>query len=143
MKSIKGLVFAFVCLSLVVTVGCKKKLTTYTEITYDEFKQMIENKESFPLFVGSSQCSHCDDYKITLNEFIKDYQVKVYYIDIVKMEKEQYNEFLTYVNFGGSTPTTVFITDGVEKTVYNRIVGALSYSKIESKFENAGYIKVK
>ena len=59
------------------------------------------------------------------------------------MEKGQYNEFVTYVNFGGSTPTTVFITDGVEKTTYNRIVGALSYSKIESKFEKAGYIKVK
>lgn len=143
MKNIKYLLQVCLVLCLIITVGCKKKVTTYIEITYDEFKQMIENKESFPLFVGSNQCSHCDDYKITLNEFIKDYHVKVYYIDIAKMEKEQYNEFVTYVNFGGSTPTTVFITDGVEKTTYNRIVGALSYSKIESKFEKAGYIKVK
>lgn len=141
MKNIKYLLSICLILGLFCITGCKKK--TYIEIKYDEFKQKIENKESFPLFIGSSQCSHCDDYKVTLNELIKEYGVKIYYIDIAKMEKEDYYEFLTYVNFGGSTPTTVFIKDGVEETVYNRINGALSYSKVEKKFEKAGYIKVK
>lgn len=52
MKNIKYLLQVCLVLCLIITVGCKKKVTTYTEITYDEFKQMIENKESFPLFVG-------------------------------------------------------------------------------------------
>lgn len=122
--------------------GCGKKITTYEEISYNEFKEKIKDKDSFALFVGSTECSHCDNYKVTLNEFVSDYQVKVYYIDIIKMEQDELKEFMSVVNFK-STPTTVFITDGEEKTVYNRIVGALPYSKIEAKFEKAGYIKVK
>lgn len=132
-----------VALSTILMVsGCNKKITTYEEINYSDFKNKIENKESFVLFVGSSTCSACDKYKVTLDKFIKDYQVQIYYIDISKMNSDQMSEFMTVINFS-STPTTVFITDGVEKTVYNRIVGALSYSKIVSKFEKAGYIKVK
>ena len=122
------------------TMACSKKLTTYTEISYSDFNKKIENKESFALFVGSSNCSHCDDYKITLNKLISEHQIEVYYIDVAKMTNDEINEFKTVINFSG-TPTTVFITDGVEKTVYNRIVGALSYSKVEDKFEKAGYIK--
>lgn len=122
--------------------ACGKKLTTYEEISYDDFKSKIKNKESFVLFVGSSTCTACDKYKITLNEFIEDYQIQIYYIDISKINNDAMSEFMTVINFS-STPTTVFITDGIEKTVYNRIVGALPYSKIVSKFEKAGYIKVK
>lgn len=129
-----------VCLCIT---GCGSKKTTYTELSYADFMKKIENKESFPLVVGSSQCSHCADFKITMEKFIKDYQVTVYYVDILKLSEEEYNKFVTIVNFGGSTPTTVFITDGEEKTVYNRIVGALSYSKVVSKYTSAGYIKEK
>lgn len=123
--------------------GCGKKITTYEEIKFDEFMEMINNKETFPLFVGSHECSHCDDFKKTINNVIEDYQIKIYYIDIANMTNEEYNKFLTIVNFGGSTPTTVFITDGKEETVYNRIVGALSYSKVVEKLKKVGYIKVK
>lgn len=143
MKKIKYLISICLVLCLMLVTGCKKERPAYIEITYDEFKQKIENKESFPLFVGSSECSHCDDYKITLGELTKNYDIDIYYLDVAKMDKDSYYEFLTYVNFGGSTPTTVFITNGVEETVYNRINGALSYSKVEKKFEKAGYIKVK
>ena len=136
----KFFVFGLIIMFLITVSGCSKQ--SYVEITYDEFKEKIENKDSFALFVGSNQCSHCDDYKITLKKFIKDYQVTVYYIDVAKMQTSELNEFKTVINFS-ATPTTVFITDGAEKTVYNRIVGALSYSKIEAKFKQAGYIKVK
>lgn len=135
-------VFGLIIMMMFMVTACKKKITTYEEITYSQFQEKIKNKESFILFVGSSTCSACDRYKVTLNEIIEDYQVKIYYIDISKFDVTQQSEFLTVINFN-STPTTVFITDGEEKTVYNRIVGALSYSKIEAKLEKAGYIKVK
>lgn len=135
-------VFSLIVIMIFITTACKKKLTTYEEITYTQFQEKIKDKESFILFVGSSTCGACDKYKVTLNKIIKDYQVKVYYVDISKFDITEQREFLTVINFS-STPTTVFITDGEEKTVYNRIVGALSYSKIEAKLEKAGYIKVK
>lgn len=121
--------------------GCGKKLTTYDQLSYNDFMKKIENKDSFALVVGSHECSHCTGFKVTMEKFIKDYQVKVYYIDILTLSEDEYNEFVTHVNFGGGTPTTVFITDGVEKTVYNRIVGELSYDKVVAKYKNAGYIK--
>lgn len=132
--------FSMLFISMFLTMACSKKLTTYIEISYSEFNKKIENKESFSLFVGSSNCSHCDDYKITLNKLIKNHQIEVYYIDVAKLTNDELNKFKTVINFNG-TPTTVFITEGSEKTVYNRIVGALSYSKVEDKFEKAGYIK--
>lgn len=136
MKKILLVLIGIICL----TACSNKKIKSYTEITYDEFKQKIENKETFPLFVGSHECSHCDDYKITLNKFIYDYQVEVFYIDIANMKKEELNEFLTVVNFS-STPTTAFIIDGKEKNVYNRIIGALPYSKVLAKFQKMGYVQ--
>lgn len=137
----KKIIICFIALITLCLTGCGKKLTTYHELSYDDFMKKIENKESFPLVVGSSQCSHCADFKITMEKFIKDYQIEVYYIDVLSLTTEQYNEFVSYVNFGGSTPTTVFITDGEEKTIYNRIVGALSYSKVVAKYKSTGYIK--
>lgn len=124
------------------TAACKKKLTTYEEITYAQFQEKTKNKESFILFIGSNKCTACDSYKVTLNKIIKDYQVKVYYIDIAKFDINEQSEFLSTIHFS-VTPTTVFITDGEEKTVYNRIIGATPYSKIEKAFEKTGYIKVK
>ena len=127
--------------TLLILTGCGSKKSTYVELSYSDFLKKIENKETFPLVVGSSECSHCADFKITMEKFIEEYQVTVYYINILNLSTEEYNEFITYVNFGGSTPTTVFINDGEEKTIYNRIVGALSYSKVVSKYTDAGYIK--
>ena len=142
MKKI-GLIFFCLMLFLCVTTGCNKKISSYKEINYNEFIEKINNKETFPLFVGSHECSHCDDFKKTVNRIVEDYQINIYYIDIANMTKEEYNKFLTIVNFGGSTPTTVFITEGEEKTVYNRIVGAVSYSKVIEKLKKTGYIKEK
>lgn len=45
---------------LLLICGCSKK--TYTEISYDEFKQKIDNKESFILFIGAESCAHCATY---------------------------------------------------------------------------------
>jgi len=142
MKKISLMILFFI-FGLFIITGCGKKISAYKEINYNEFKEMINNKESFPLFVGSHECSHCDDFKKTVNRIVENYQIDIYYIDVANMTTEEYNKFLTIVNFGGSTPTTVFITAGEEKTVYNRIVGAVSYNKAVEKLIKTGYIKEK
>lgn len=139
---LKKIMLLMICAICCLTACSSKKITTYEEINYEEFKQKIENKESFALFVGSHDCTHCDDYKVTLNRLVSEYQIVVYYIDIANMKTDEYSEFKTKINFS-STPTTVFIKDGAEETVYNRIVGALPYSKVVKKFTKAGYIKEK
>ncbi len=133
--SLVCIIMVFVC-----TTGCDSKYKTYEEISYKQLLEKLDKKESFALFIGSSECSHCADYKVTLEKFIENYQVKVYYLNVINLSSDEYNHFVSLINFGGSTPTTVFITDGEEKTIYNRIVGAVEYSKIISKFKAAGYI---
>ena len=111
------------------------------EIDYDAYKEMINNKESFILFIGSDECSHCADYEITLNRVIKKYNVEVNYLNLLDMSDEQLNEFKSQISFTG-TPTTIFIKNGEEDSHYNRIVGAVDYDEVVKKFEDNGYIEV-
>lgn len=117
--------------------GCNTN--KYKEINYDEYIEMVNNKEDFILFIGSADCSHCDTFKDTLNLVLKDYKVTVNYIDISKLSEQQSKTFDAKISYKG-TPTTVFIEDGKEKSVYNRISGAKSYNYIVEKFKINDYI---
>lgn len=120
--------------------GCSGKLTTYSELSYEKLNDMIEAKEDFILYIGSSECSHCSSYSIALNKVIEKYQVKVYYINIIKLSDEEIKELKKKFNYSG-TPTTVFVVDGEEKSIYNRINGNQPYDKIVESFKKNNYIK--
>ncbi|MDD3392869.1 MAG: thioredoxin family protein [Bacilli bacterium] len=120
--------------------GCSNKLTTYEEITLDDYKQMIENKETFIFYIGSHNCSHCKLYSVKINDVIEEYQVKVYYLDIADMSDDELSDFQSLVTYSG-TPTTIFVSEGKELTTYNRISGNQSKSVIIEKFKLNGYIE--
>ena len=51
----------FLITSLLLLTGCSKgKLS---EISYNEFKTKLDNKEEFVLVIGRASCGHCLDYK--------------------------------------------------------------------------------
>lgn len=101
---------------------------------------MFEKKQSFVLFIGSTECQHCDLYKETLNEVIKKYQIHITYIDISKLSNEEQNKLKTIVNYTG-TPTTIFIENGEETSMYDRIDGNKAIDKVIEKLKKKGYIK--
>ena len=119
--------------------GCSGN-KTYNEISYEQLNNMLDNKESFILFIGSSTCSACSTYEVTLNEVIEKYGTDVKYIDLSKLTSKEESELVSMFPITG-TPTTVFITKGEEKDTYNRIVGSVKQSKIIEKFKENGYIK--
>lgn len=133
--------FAFVIigLSLLLT-GCGNKLKTYKEVDYKALMNMFEEKQSFILFIGSTECQHCELYKETLNEVISKYQVKISYIDISKLSMEENAKLKIYVNYNG-TPTTAFIEQGEETSMYDRIDGNKPLNKVVEKLKKKGYIK--
>ncbi|MEG0026222.1 MAG: thioredoxin family protein [Bacilli bacterium] len=137
----KVLIVSVVLFSLLIS-GCFNRPTTYEEIDYEIYSDMIKNRESFILFIGSSECNHCVAYKETLKQVIKKYHVDVKYIDISKMNESQKNKFKAHITFAG-TPTTIFIKNGKEKSTYNRINGAQDYNKVIAKFADNQYIEVK
>ncbi|MBQ9181728.1 MAG: thioredoxin family protein [Bacilli bacterium] len=125
---------------LILLAGCSK-LTTYKEINYKKLTSKLDNSESFILFIGSSTCSHCDNFKKTINSVIKDYQVEVYYIDISKLSDNEKNLISSKIQFK-YTPTTIFIEKGVASSdVTKRIVGEASYDKVVKKLKANGYIE--
>lgn len=118
--------------------GCGKR-TTYDEISYNEFKKLVENKESFPLVIGSSTCSACSMFRPTMEAFIKKYNIDVKYIDISKLSEDENGEFSSNIGFK-STPTTVFFVDGKQTSVYDRIVGSETMTSVVESYKRMGYI---
>ena len=84
----KWLCLFCVILSITFITACSK-YTTYEEVSFDTVIEMLENKQSFILFIGSSNCSHCATYEPKLNSVIKEYQVKVYFIDVNKLSETE------------------------------------------------------
>lgn len=113
---------------------------TYKEITYEDFKSKIENKDDFILFIGSETCSACSAYKYTVNKIVENYHLEINYIDISKLDEKELGKLKSVVNFNG-TPTTAFIKNGKESE--KRIVGNQKYSKVVEKLEDYNYIKEK
>lgn len=136
----KRLIICFIACFVLFLTGCSKKMTTYHEISYNEYIDMLDRKETFPLVIGSSTCSACSVFKVTMEGFIKKYQVEVFYIDISKLSEDDLNKLKSDVTFT-STPTTIFIENGKHTSVYFRIVGSESLSGVLSRYKKMGYIK--
>ena len=136
-RIIKFLSIIFVAIILA---GCSSNDKYIKEISLDEFKEKIANKESFALYVGNENCSHCVSYLPTLKSVLKEYNITIYHLDNSKLSDKEYAEFKTYINISG-TPTIAFITDGEEETTLNRIVGETSKEDTIERFKTNGYIK--
>ena len=78
----------FLITSLLLLTGCSKgKLS---EISYNEFKTKLDNKEEFVLVIGRASCGHCLDYKETLNKVFEKYKVTLYYVDLDSAFNKRY-----------------------------------------------------
>ena len=105
-----------------------------------EFKEKIENKESFILIITGSNCSHCEGYKPTFKQVLHENDLYAYEV----VQDTLNNEDLAYLKNISSisgTPTIVFINNGEETSTYNRIVGNVSKAKTTERLKTLGYIK--
>lgn len=136
-RFLKTVAILFVFLFLLC--GCSKE-ERIKEITFDEFKEKIANKETFAVYVGNDNCSHCISYRPILEKVLDDYNITIYHVDNSKLDNKEYAEFRTYINISG-TPTVAFITDGEEETTLNRITGEVSREATIERFKSNGYIK--
>ena len=98
------------------------------------------NKETFPLVIGSATCTACESYQVTMEAFIQKYNVKVYFIDLNELSDEDKANLRLDTNYE-STPTTLFYKDGVITQSYNRLVGAGTITDVKKLFKQNEYIK--
>lgn len=109
------------------------------EIKIDELVGKLENKEDMVLLISQTDCTHCISYKPKLEDVANKHKLYIYYIDVDLLSDDEATEFKEYISFS-STPSTVFIKDGEEKTSANRINGDASKEKIEKKLKSNGFI---
>ncbi len=133
-------IICFILLIIFGILNIKDTKSYFKEIKYDKVIEKINNKESFVLVLSQTTCSHCMSYKPTVEKVSKNYKLTIYYLETNLMSKKESEKFKKYITYSG-TPTTVFIIDGEEKTVANRLDGAVEESKLIEKLKSNGFIK--
>lgn len=142
MKKIKiiliGLIIIILLTATILILGSKSNLV---KLNYNEVIEKLKDKETFVLCISAKDCIHCQNYKPKLKKISNQYKIKIYYIDTDTIDKDNYDEFKKQLNFDGSTPVTLFIKDGEEKTTATRINGDASSRTIISKLKTNGFIE--
>jgi len=139
----RALILGGICLVILVGAIIADSLLSKSylkEIEYEQLIQKIEGKESFVVLFSQTTCAHCMDFKPKLQSVANKYKVYIYYLETDLLNDEEREKLKTYFNFSG-TPTTIFVTEGEEKTAATRINGDVSEEKIISKLKSNGYIK--
>lgn len=148
MKNKTRNILLFLIIAIIVATGIflvyKLAFTDKTEsklknISVTELENKIENKETFVLVISQTGCSHCEQYLPELDRTLKEVNKEAYVLNVTGLDKENTATLSKYVNFSG-TPTTIFFTEGIEKTTLNRIVGYASKTKIIERLKSLGYI---
>ncbi len=137
------LVIAVVCVGLfMLAKGMEDSESSeyFQELTYKELEKKLDNKDSFIFVVTKTNCQYCEMYKPTFREVAEDYKLKTYFVNTYKFSKQEYKDFHSKFNVP-TTPQTLFITDGEETTVSNRIVGNAPRWKVIDRLSSLGYIE--
>lgn len=85
------------------------------ELTYKEYKKKIDNDESFVLLVERESCSHCQVFLPKAEEFAKNNNLPMYYVDTDTFTEEEWavfektNSYLKKANGNWGTPTTLVL----------------------------------
>lgn len=123
---------------IVMLSGCGKSYMK--KISYNEYKDLITNKETFILEIMRTDCSACINFKPKIEEVAKKYKIEVKYINTDDLTDEEYKNLEIDTGITG-TPTVIFYNDGIEKTKSSRINGSVSIDRIISKFKTNGFIE--
>ena len=133
---ILGIVLVILILAGIIFLLTSKKIKA---INYEAYEHKFENKETFILYVGSKDCTHCQSFRPTLEKIVRDYRLDVFYLDVSTLNEEEYAKMENKTHLKG-TPTVVFVEEGRVKTS-PKIVGDLSYHDAVEIFKESGYIK--
>lgn len=97
---------------LPLTLSGEKGLTL---LSYKEYQDKIDNKESFVVILSRESCSHCQNFLPVAKSFAEESGVPMYYIDTDTFTQDEWgtfeksNSFLKKNNGNWGTPTTVVL----------------------------------
>jgi predicted bacteriocin transport accessory protein len=136
MKIVVLLLFAILIFS-----GCSKSNDSYLkDLSFNELKEKLNNKDEFFFVVTQDGCSHCESFIPVLESTLNKEKIVGYNFNLSKLSEDDNKKFEELFKIDG-TPTTIFIKDGQEISILQRIYGEASEEQIIQKLKNNGYIK--
>lgn len=124
-------------LAIFLLTGCSGN--SLQDMSYNDFKEKIENKETFVAYVSRTGCSHCEAYEPILRKVLKDYGLTVYKINLANLTTSEENAVTKKVGLEG-TPTLIYIKEG-KADIDGSLVGESTYENTEDFFKTIGYIE--
>jgi hypothetical protein len=113
----KGLILCLTIMVAVIMTGCGKTTkNTLSEITLDDYLEIIENKETKVVYIDSNDDMSAN-YKKSLKKTLSDLDKKVYYLDTTKFASKD-AKVLKFMNASSKTkdgytvPMIVYIKNG-------------------------------
>ena len=137
MKKIKVLILLL--FSVLLLSGCSND-SYLKDLSFSELKNKIEAKEEFFFVVTQDGCSHCEAYVPVLTKTLNKYKITGYNLNLSKLSESDNKEFEELFKTEG-TPTTIFVKDGNEISILQRIYGEATEDQIVQKLKNNNYIK--
>ena len=147
-KTIKflGLFLVLVCL----VVGCNKgndknnkvdedNKEYLTEISFNELKEKLNNKEDIILEIVQTGCANCTVFSPRFESVLNEYKIQAYSLNTSYLDEEGKNWLAEYHVDG--TPTVIFFEKGEETSTLKRLIGSQTKDKIISKLKSNGYIE--
>ncbi|MCM3708762.1 MULTISPECIES: thioredoxin family protein [Cytobacillus] len=114
-----------IVLVLVVTQNIKGKEITYDDITIEDYKDKINPKEDFYVYIYSPNCHTCEEFSPTLDKALNQVNVELFALDVSKDENNNKDFFKQY---GISvTPTLILYKDGNE---VGKMTGNIPYKEL-------------
>lgn len=137
MKKIKKLLFI---VALVLFCSSCNQDSKLKNLSYSELKNKLSNNDTFFFVVIKDGCQHCENFVPKVKEVLDEYNISGYTINYTNLSSEDNDSF--YEDFQvDSTPTTIFIKDGKEISILQRITGNVSKEKLIDKLKSNDYIK--
>ncbi len=107
------------------------------QISFKEFKKLIERKRTFVIVISQTYCGHCIEYKPKFNKVLKKNKITGYDLDLLTLAQSDFEEFNSILTVKG-TPTTFVFIDG--KLQAKNIEGSASEDELTSFLEQYGFI---
>ncbi len=96
---------AIIVLSLIIVFGlayvvpelkncnsCKKEEKTITDISMDEFREILNGEDASLIYIASPQCAHCMAQEPIMKRLVNEYDVVVNYLNVLAISDQEADE---------------------------------------------------
>lgn len=85
----------------------------FSDVSAAKVRQMMDDKESFIVYVGADSCDKCQQYREILIRLFDSNPMLIYYIDIDKQDEKEFTDLTyNYLYRCAELPSTYIIKDG-------------------------------